>query len=122
MSEPGRNWNHPHWDHGVPATVPVREPRHTPWLYALLDRAHLPHHPAAPLALVVLGVVHCYLVVRTFASIAGGDRALLVGASIIALLALAPGAGLIATGAWDLARGPLRFRLGRSRLRGTPRC
>ena len=101
--------NHSHWDHAGSALPPAHVPWNDARLKHLLRRAHLPRHPAAPLALIVLGTAHCLLVARLFEGAFGGDRATLVAASALAAFALLPGVGLVLTGAWDLARRPLRW-------------
>lgn len=112
MSRQGDWANHAHWDHSTVAPAAPSRGYVAAW-HALLRRAHLPVHPGAPVALIVLGVLHCAVVVALFAKAGGGDRALLVAAAATGALALAPGIGLIATGAWDLARGRWRRRLRR---------
>jgi len=100
--------NHSHWDHSGAAPPPPRAPWDDARLKHLLRRAHVPVHPAAPLMLIVLGAAHCVLVARLFEGAFGGDRATFVATAALATFALAPGIGLVLTGAWDLARQPLR--------------
>lgn len=113
-TESGSFRNHPHWDHA--GNGPPPEPHwSSPSLERLLQRAHLPTHPAGPLVLIALGLGHCLLVTRVFDGAYFGGPAFFAYAAFLGF-ALAPGLGLVATGAWDLARIPLH-RLARRRGR-----
>ena len=108
LEKDARDWsNHAHWDHSS-APVPSwhwRNLRLERWL----QRAGLALHPAEPLALIALGLIHCTMIAALFAGV-GGPRPLAVSGIALAAFAVAPGIGLLLTGAWQLTR-PLRRRL-----------
>jgi len=100
--------NHSHWDHSSAAPPPSRAPWTDARLKHLLRRAHLPVHPIGSLALIVVGTAHCVLIARLFQGAFGSDRATFVAVAAIAAFALAPGVGLVLTGAWELTRKRLQ--------------
>jgi hypothetical protein len=119
---PDPDWrNHAHWDHGAAAPAPTRTDRFLAALAPRLRRAHLPRHPGSSLLLVAIGALHFYVVGRLLADLAAmtgsTNPALQLAAWALLAVAVLPGFALVATGAWDLARGPLRHaaqRLARS--------
>lgn len=122
---PDPDWrNHAHWDHGAAEPAPSRADRFLAALEPRLRHAHLPRHPGSSLLLVLAGTIHFLVVGGALADLAGmaagGGRALAVVAWTLLAVLVLPGLALVLTGAWDLARGPLRYAAQRWR-RDAPR-
>ena len=79
------------------------EARLTPWL----ERSHLPRFPLSPLALVVIGLLGLGFLGAVFEPVLRGPRPLAVAGTTFACAIGVPILGLILSGLWDLARGPL---------------
>ena len=109
LEKDARDWsNHAHWDHSS-APVPSWHWRNSPLLQRWLRRAGLAAHPAEPLALIGLGLLHCFMIAALFVGL-GGVRAVAVAALVLGAFAAVPGIGLLLTGAWQLTL-PLRRRM-----------
>jgi len=75
----------------------------------LLRRTHLPRFPLGPLLAVVMGTTGIVMVGGLFEPAMRGPRPLAVAGVTLACAVAAPMLGLLLTGLWDLARGPLQF-------------
>lgn len=73
----------------------------------LIERAHLPRFPLSPLALVVFGLLGLGLVGGVFEPAMRGPRPIAVAGFALACAIAIPVLGLVLSGIWDLARGPL---------------
>jgi len=75
----------------------------------LLQRTHLPRFPFGPLLLVVMGCLGLAMIGGLFEPAMRGPRPLaLVGVTLACGVAV-PMLGMVLSGLWDLARGPLEF-------------
>ena len=108
MDSSRRGHNHAHWEHDAPVEAPATQSAREVALHHWMRRAHLPVHPLAPLGLIVLGIVHCALIASLWDEEVLLDRTLSVTAFAVLAFAMAPGIGLIATGAWTLTESVFR--------------
>lgn len=75
----------------------------------LLQRTHLPRFPLGPLLLVIMGTIGIVVMGDMFESAIRGPRPVAVAGVALGCAITVPLLGLILTGLWDLARGPLAF-------------
>lgn len=75
----------------------------------LLQRSHLPRFPLGPLLAVIVGAIGIGIVGGIFEPAMSGPRPIALVGVTLACAVSAPLLGLLLTGLWDLARGPLQF-------------